>query len=196
MAVVIPTTYGSIDDSTTVTTTTSTAVGIDPEVQAADAAAPLVDDAFDTDQTYYLRNGNHYRTQRWTAQRIWNLLFPLLIAGLLMGGAALYLFHDFSHLYPGQGNGSTPSYKDVSTTTTSSENTKSNGDENNNIYSTTTTNSRSSGKSKNQQHHDHTTFVTPNDDIGASCSLHPDCSMLTGNCCPTVDGKTLECCNP
>ena len=192
------TTYGSIEDSTTATT----AAGIiDPEVETADAA-PLVDDSlFDADQTYYLKNGHH--NSQWTAQRIWNLLLPLIFAALLIGGAAMFLLRDFSHLYPGEGGGST---KDTSgsipTTTTNIERSsyqKPTTSERDSSHSTITTSSRNSGNSdsssssnKNNEKH-HSTFVPPND--GASCSLHPDCSLLIGNCCPTVDGKHLECCS-
>jgi hypothetical protein len=169
--------YGSIDDPTT---TATTAAGIDPEVETADAA-PSVDDPFDADPTYYLKHNPH--NSRWTTQRIWNLVLPLLVAGLLIGGAALFLLRDFSNLYPGQGNGGgsrTASYREPTTSGSSS----SNSDE---------SKSYTSSRSSSNKHH-HSTFVPPNDDIGASCSLHPDCSLLIGNCCPTTDGKTLECC--
>ena len=192
------TTYGSIEDSTTATT----AAGIiDPEVETADAA-PLVDDSlFDADQTYYLKNGHH--NSQWTAQRIWNLLLPLIFAALLIGGAAMFLLRDFSHLYPGEGGGSTTDTSgSIPTTTTNIERSsyqKPTTSERDSSHSTTTTTSRSSGSSdsssssnKNNEKH-HSTFVPPND--GASCSLHPDCSLLIGNCCPTVDGKHLECCS-
>ena len=193
------TTYGSIEDSTTATT----AAGIiDPEVETADAA-PLVDDSlFDADQTYYLKNGHH--NSQWTAQRIWNLLLPLIFAALLIGGAAMFLLRDFSHLYPGEGGGSTTDRSGSIPTTTTANSERSSyqkptTSERDSSHSTTTSSSRSSGSSdsssssnKNNEKH-HSTFVPPND--GASCSLHPDCSLLIGNCCPTVDGKHLECCS-
>ena len=186
-------TYGSIHHDDTTTATAAATVGMDPEVETADAAAPLIDDdpLFDTDPTYYLKHGrhnNHNNNDRWTTQRIWSLLLPLLIAGLLIGGAALFLLRDFSNLYPGQGNeggGNRGSYSE----TVSSGSSKSNSDE------TTSYTSSSGGSSSSSNRHHHTSFTPPNEDIGASCSLHPDCSMLIGNCCPTVDGKTLECCS-
>jgi len=30
---------------------------------------------------------------------------------------------------------------------------------------------------------------------GAACAAHPACSGLVGNCCPTIDGVILACCN-
>lgn len=35
----------------------------------------------------------------------------------------------------------------------------------------------------------------PTEHDDASCSAHPSCHGLTGDCCPTEDGETLECCD-
>lgn len=190
---VVPT-YGSVLDTTATTTTTkNTAAGrsssIDPEVATADAA-PMDDDPdYAVDATYYLKPD-----RRWTTRRFWNLCGPLCVAGLLVGGAALWLSRDFNHLYPGQGNGE-PTVTHVYATSSGSSSSSSSGGSS----PTTTTDEvhlRDSDPTQSR-HRSHSTtrasFDPPND--GASCSLHPDCSMLTGSCCPTVQGKTLECCS-
>jgi hypothetical protein len=177
----VRTTYGSVEDTTTATTP----VTIDPEIQTADAASSVDDDPFDANHTYYLKgDGRPY----WTTQRIWNLLLPLLVAGLLIGGAAAFLLRDFGTLYPGQGNGGT----DTSQSIPSRSSTSSIKDSTNNDGNSGTSQSYSSNSSN--KHHHKNDFLPPND-AGATCSVHPDCSMLIGNCCPTVEGKMLECCN-
>jgi hypothetical protein len=174
------TTYGSVADTTTATTTTNAT--IDPEIQTADAASS-VDDLYDADNTYYLKGDGR---RIWTPERIWNLVLPLLIAGLLVGGAAMFLLRDFGTLYPGQGNTRTSTSIPSGSTTFSNKDT-TNDDE-------IAAKSHSSSSSSNIKQHHTKNFIPPND-VGASCTVHPDCSMLVGNCCPTVEGKMLECCD-
>ncbi len=185
---IVPT-YGSvIDTTTTAATTTNASRNIDPEVATADAAPSMIDDDPDyaVDATYYLKPD-----RQWTTRRFWNLCGPLCVAGLLVGGTALWLSRDFKHLYPGQGNGE-PTHLYASNTGSSSSSSSSSSSP-----TTTTDGARSRDSDPTQSHHrPHSTtraFDPPND--GASCSLHPDCSILTGSCCPTVQGKTLECCS-
>lgn len=179
----VGTTYGSIEDSNTI------AASIDPEVEKADAS-PAVDDPYDSEQTYYLKD-----TRPWTSQRIWNLFLPLLVAVLLVGGAALFLLRDFGTLYPGQGNSGADTSRSIpiaSGSTTYSDKTFPTIDDKN---SNSDNDQSSRSRDKIAEHHSsERNYITSKDDIGASCNLHPDCSMLIGRCCPTFDGKMLECC--
>jgi hypothetical protein len=183
----VVTTYGSVVDGSA--TSVVTPAPIDPEIESADAA-PLLDDPFDADQTYYLKTSSH---RTWTTQRIWSLILPLLCAGLLIGGSAFFLLRDFGHLYPGEGNGGSDTSRSIPTgsnykeesTITDKISTSNSQDKYGSLVSTTS----------NKQHHTASRDYIPPDDAGASCAVHPDCSLLIGNCCPTVDGKMLECCS-
>lgn len=142
------------------------------------------DTPFDPDNTYYLKD-----TSRWTTRKVVSIAVPILAAMMVMGGIALFLLKDFNHLYPGRGGDKSPFYSNsggVATPKSSSSDTKSPV-----AFSTT------------KQHHDSTTpasspsknkVVYTVDAAGASCAVHPDCSLLSGNCCPTAEGLMLACC--
>lgn len=157
--------YGSVDDQP---------ASRDPELDTADAA-PITE----FDAAYYLKDSQE---SCWNPRRLGNLLGPLLVAALIMGGAAAFLLRDFGTLYPGSGGGGSDTSRaiqpnDVSSSSSSSSPTKSS----------------SSGSSTSASRHHSKGFVPPND-AGADCSVHPDCSMLLGKCCPTLDGEMLDCC--
>jgi hypothetical protein len=160
--------YGSVEDQPATR---------DPELDTADAAP-----ATDFDAAYYLKDSQPF----WNARRLGNLLGPLLVAALIMGGAAAFLLRDFGNLYPGSGSGGSDTSRaikpsDFSKTPTDSSST------------TEKKSSFTSGGGTSSSRH-HTKEDVPPKDVGADCNVHPDCSMLIGKCCPTLDGEFLECC--
>lgn len=111
-----------------------------------------------------------------------NALLPILICTVLMGAIAFSLFRSFDSLYPGHGNGS--SYGDIPSTI----NTGTNED----AKSGTTSN-----RDKNSLNDNKSAQENLNSSSMANCALHSKCEMLglTGACCPTSSGVTLQCCN-
>jgi hypothetical protein len=165
--------YGSVEDQNTAR---------DPELDTADAA-PVTD----FDAAYYLKDTQPF----WNARRLGNLLVPLLVAALIMGGAAAFLLRDFGTLYPGSGSGGSDTSRaikpsDFTSSSSSASDTTSTSDQK-------SSSSSSSGTSSSSRHHSKE-FMPPND-AGADCNVHPDCSMLLGKCCPTLDGEKLDCCS-
>ena len=135
-------------------------------------------DYFDADDTYYLKEGGGSSGP--TSQRLKKLLvtaFPIIIAALIVGGAVFYLLNDFGHLYPGRSGDPTHGGYKSSTTTTSSSNAVDD-------FAPEPTQTKSTTKS-----------TTTKSTAAAACSAHDSCSGLEGNCCPTDDGKNLDCCN-
>ena len=154
--------YGSVEEKP----------AVDPELDTADAAP-----ATDFDAAYYLKDPK----ECWNARRLGNLLVPLIVAFLIMGGAALFLLRDFGTLYPGRGNGGVDTSRAIEPSNVSEKPT-----------ATKTSSSSASDASSTSSRH-HKDFTPPND-AGANCNVHPDCSMLIGKCCPTDDGEMLDCC--
>lgn len=61
-----------------------------------------LDKPFDAAHTYYLP-GDKKLSREERLRRILTIGLPIIIALLIMGGAALYLLKDFNRLYPGPG---------------------------------------------------------------------------------------------
>jgi len=163
-------------------------------VASADDEEKAVDQSFDAANTYYLRE-----TTRWSTKKCLLIAVPILGAILIVGGFALFLLRDFSHLYPGRGgdksgyyahggehvvpsSSKTTSGVNAPMTPSSKTDDDETGDESSESKTTTTTK------------HDKSKSVAPNKDAGATCAVHPDCAGLIGNCCPTDKGVVLECC--
>jgi hypothetical protein len=159
--------YGSVEDKPATR---------DPELDTADAAP-----ATDFDAAYYLKQPQ----QCWNAQRLWNLLMPLVVAALIVGGAAAFLLRDFGNLYPGSGNGGTDTSRAIKPSDFSNPSSEATSVSNEKKESSSTSGTSSRHRTKD--------FVPP-DDAGSYCDVHPDCSMLIGKCCPTPEGKMLDCC--
>jgi hypothetical protein len=177
--------YGSIASSAPSAASRSE---VDPLIGSSQ---PLAADevSFDANQTYYLKPNT-----RWTRRKIWATTVPILAACIVMGGIAYFLLRDFGHLYPGRGGDRSPFYSNggMSPVTEKEESESSvskasNGVEN---FPSKRTGSRSSGTAGTSKHNEDTTL-----DAGANCAVHPDCSKLAGDCCPTSDGHMLVCCN-
>ena len=106
---------------------------------------------------------------------------PLLVAALVMGGAALYLVHDFGFLYPGGGRSQPEPYYHSGTTTP-----------------TTTTHANDKPVYDTKAKHVDSTVIRDNSTSfhgEAACLAHPKCSGLVGDCCPTPDKEVLWCCS-
>lgn len=125
------------------------------------------DTSFQTENAYYLKDATPM-----SAKKFLLLAVPILGAVLMMGGIVIFLLRDFGHLYPGRGGDRGYSFPNGGgsehTTTTAS----SSADD-------TTFHRGSSSKSS----------------ASSKCTSYPKCSPLTGQCCPTLDGVFLECCN-
>lgn len=139
---------------------------------------------YNIDNTYYL--GETSLTPQQRRKKCIYSVVPLLMAVLIVGGAAAYLLRDFSHLYPT----SPTSGGDIS-----SSSGNSNHDNNDRTTSTTTwtniptvvTSHKSSSSSSSSLRH----FPL------ATCEDNSKCSELglSGLCCPTGAGVMLLCCD-
>jgi hypothetical protein len=141
-----------------------------------DQQSHLLDNEFNADNAYYLKE-----TQTWTVRKIAMLLVPLCGAALIIGGAVWYLTADFNHLYPGRGS----SNRSPSSGTTTIKSIEVSAPEKKPLEYP----SQSSSIPYSEQ-----TDVEKTANLQAKCSVHPGCLALTGNCCPTSEGMTLECC--
>ena len=146
------------------------------------AATEAKDEAFDEKNAYYLKETTLTREQK--IRKCTAVAVPLLAAVLLVGGAALYLLRDFDLLYPGRGSGNSqepsnyiPSKYDQHTVVSEEPDSSS---------SKSSTHSGPSSSSSEKK--------DPSD-MASSCVAHEKCSGLVGECCPTLDGKFLLCCN-
>ena len=145
--------------------------GSNDEEHAAD------DQPFDAAHTYYLTDNT-----RWTVKKVLLVAVPILAAAMIVGGFAFFLLRDFSHLYPGRGGDKSDYYAHGGEKVVPSSSSTTGIDSPITPASSTTADYKSkSGSSKH-------------DDIGATCGVHPDCAHLLGNCCPTPEGKMLDCC--
>lgn len=127
--------------------------------------------SFQEENTYYLKE-----SPPMSAKKVLLLAVPILGAVLMMGGIVLFLLRDFGHLYPGRGGD--PGYSNPNA-----------GDDESRHHSTTRIHSL--GNTDDTAFDSKSTKST----VSAKCSAHPKCSPLTGQCCPTLDGIKLECCN-
>lgn len=168
--------------------TTLRSYGAVPAAKSDEEAAG-VDEFFDAEHAYYLKD-----TSRLTVRKFLIILCPILGAILIMGGISLFLFKDFSHLYPGRGGDKTQGgYSSGGI----EEEVKPSSSGSSGIVPRTSSAS-SSSTSKHQGETPSTISTSTEmdfDDAGATCAVHPDCSDLDGYCCPTSDGNMLECCN-
>jgi hypothetical protein len=176
--------YGAVESSAH-----SVASGSEVDPLIGSSQPSVADDvSFDANQTYYLKPNT-----RWTRRKIWATAVPILAACIVMGGIAYFLLRDFGHLYPGRGGDRSPFYSNggMSPSTEKEDSQSSMSKESTVVehFPSKRTGSRSSGASTVKNHEDTTL------DAGASCAVHPDCSKLAGDCCPTSDGHMLVCCN-
>ena len=146
-----------------------------------------VDQSFDAANTYYLTDNS-----RWTIKKMFLIAVPILAAAMIVGGFALFLLRDFSHLYPGRGGDKT-SYHAVgvervvpsSSTHSGTDSAVAGGHISGNSDSQTVSTKNDKGKS----------WPSHDEDIAATCGVHPDCASLIGNCCPASSGIMLDCCH-
>jgi len=158
----------------------------------ADEENAKLDQAFDPSNTYYLQDQT-----RWTLKKILLVVVPILGAVLIVGGFALFLLRDFSHLYPGQNGDKSGYYAHGGEHVVPSSN-GGGGDEEEihaplGPYSKHKEDSDYEDETSSKHHGSSGSSTTPSD-AGATCAVHPDCSGLIGNCCPTTAGTFLECC--
>lgn len=129
------------------------------------------DGNFDENQTYYLEEKRLSREQR--LRQFFLVTLPILIGVLVLGGSAVYLLQHFDRLYPG-GQGRKPEHSRA-------QPVKPDYNENEDTNTSTLAPTRNNKKASKTD--------------TASCSAHSKCSALIGLCCPTEDGKFLDCCN-
>ena len=91
--------------------------------------------------------------------------------------AVWYLLSDFNHLYPGPG---------PTTTSTGTEGHTIRVPPPPSVAAVAPSPQKVTQKSNNEK---------TNSDDAVSCSSHPACSGLIGDCCPTSTGVLLECCS-
>ncbi|CAB9519703.1 expressed unknown protein [Seminavis robusta] len=136
--------------------------------------------SFDEKDTYYLNESRLTPEER--KRKCLLLAVPLVLAVLIIGGFTLFLLRDFDFLYPGRNGGNRhrtprtpiPVYPSDTGSSTATEDTSSTGTS----TSTSTSTDSAAGSSP-----------------GASCLAHEKCTGLTGDCCPSIDGLFLQCCN-
>lgn len=144
--------YGSIEDS---------------KVDGSD------DVGFDEESAYYLKSTDPASVR---LRRVVRGSIPIMIAILIIGGAAYFLTKDFSFLYPGA-NGARHQEYPANIEVTSYNAARHHGEYDGIRGPRPTLNSISSQSGE------------------AACSAHEGCSMLVGNCCPSDDGTNLDCCS-
>ena len=59
------------------------------------------DPSFDADNAYYLKDSVSLTPQQ-RIKKFCLVAVPVLVAVVIVGGAALFLLRDFTHLYPGK----------------------------------------------------------------------------------------------
>ena len=101
---------------------------------------------------------------------------PLITAILIIGGFALFLLRNFDMLYPGRnGNGDAPPRR----------------------FDPSIPGGHSGTHSMSEKHLETSPPANggKKDDMASSCFAHEKCTGLVGECCPTLDGVFLGCCN-
>jgi len=68
-----------------------------------------VDHSFDADNLRFLPDEDENLSKAQRVRKYLLVAVPILVAILVVGGAALFLLRDFSHLYPGPGGSSSSS---------------------------------------------------------------------------------------
>jgi len=155
-------------------------------------------DSFDPDQERYIRNNT---SSPLSFRRFALIVTPLLGAVLIVGGAALLLLKNFSHLYPGRG-GVRTSYATSSSSSNRPPLTPPGSSHTSSIPGPLHRGSYEHDGIAPPDGGDQRPPLTPrtkndddDDDDGRSCSSHPACGVLLGDCCPTAGGVYLSCCN-
>jgi len=158
------------------------------------------DAAFDAENTYYLKDSG----RRLTLKKMMLIAVPILAAILIMGGAALFLYRDFNHLYPGaQGDAGSKVWTSSSSTphVSSSSDAESSSAEGKKTpplrISSHSNSSSASTKSKAAETDDFPPAKSGGGDgSSAACWDHVKCAEkgLLGDCCPTAVGDMLFCC--
>ena len=142
---------------------------------------------YNIDNTYYLGETSLSPQQR--RKKFLYSVFPLLMAVLIVGGAAAYLLRDFPHLYPtsptsGGGVSSRSGNHDNDDRTTSTSISTSTSTKTPNVV--IPQKSSSSSSSSSLRH-----FPLATCDDNSKCA---DLGLL-GLCCPTGAGVMLLCCD-
>ncbi|KAL7509170.1 hypothetical protein ACHAXN_006177 [Cyclotella atomus] len=115
---------------------------------------------------HYDENNTRYLNQTpFLWGRFFRAAIPILIALVIMGGFGYGMSHGFNHLYGPSGRDDDSHSTSIKMDTTLVPKSK-----------TTISDSTSKGDSR-------------------QCSMHEKCQGLGGNCCPSDEGITLECCN-
>lgn len=141
---------------------------------AVEAADDHVTEEFDG---RYLEEPTLTKEQR--IRKLTLVVVPLLAAVLIVGGAALFLFRDFDNLYPGHhSSGKEPAIRIHASSSTTSSSSASDSSE-----QTTGTSTAPVNEKKDESH------------LSTSCLAHEKCKGLMGECCPTLEGTFLSCCN-
>jgi hypothetical protein len=137
-------------------------------------------------------------TQKEKTMKIIKIAVPVMIAVLVIGGFAWFLLRDFGHLYPGPSAPvlspshstvvSRPSFPEPPTP---SATTKGKAPTEPAVVSPTATAKQTDHKPSGSSSSDSSSSG------GSDCSLHPKCNSLglTGECCPTISGDSLDCCS-
>lgn len=141
------------------------------------------DKSFDEKNTYYLKEKTLTGDQK--IRKLTAVAVPILIAVVIVGGAALFLLKDFGSLYPGRNGGKEPSSY-----------VSSRSDEYPEI-----TEAPDSITKKTKDHSTHSSSSPPNkykkdpSFVASSCIAHAKCNGLVGDCCPSKSGTFLNCCD-
>mmetsp|Transcript_61659 Transcript_61659/g.68983 ORF Transcript_61659/g.68983 Transcript_61659/m.68983 type:complete len:184 (-) Transcript_61659:2707-3258(-) len=136
---------------------------------------------FKESDLYYYKEDE--RTKREKIIRIMNSTFPILIFILLISGITWGLIQNFGKLYPSpSGQRTSNNIKKSSSHQASSYTTDDGTDDD--IHDTIQT-------------HKISTDTTKKYLASSSCLAYPKCMSLelTGECCPTLAGDKLDCCN-
>mmetsp|Transcript_33190 Transcript_33190/g.38266 ORF Transcript_33190/g.38266 Transcript_33190/m.38266 type:complete len:184 (-) Transcript_33190:2604-3155(-) len=136
---------------------------------------------FKESDLYYYKEDE--RTKREKIIRIMNSTFPILIFILLIGGITWGLIQNFGKLYLSpSGHRASNNIKNSSSHQASSYTTDDGTDDD--IHDTIQT-------------HKISTDTTKKYLASSSCLAYPKCMSLelTGECCPTLAGDKLDCCN-
>jgi len=161
-----------------------------------DESNNFLDKSFDESNLYYY-NGSK-PTRRESAARAFRLGVPILVAAMLVGGLALWLFRNIGYLYPTQdpsGGGSHHHHNNAGGSMkkmppSSYPSSSSNTDDDRAVASF-----KDSVPPINPEEVP-TKNATANFS-SSSCAAYPKCAKLelTGECCPTKSGVKLNCCS-
>lgn len=173
--------YGSVSEATETSFFTAKA--------GADDDAEALDRSFNADHTYYLKGGNNL-TLKQKLRKYGAAAVPIVLAALIMGFFTLYLLRNLSSLYPARGDEHATIKRQPGHTTTVSAVDYHHGED------PKTSVTSSEPRNNNPFLDDNEKSVSTKKHGGnASCSAHPNCIRLIGDCCPAANGVTLDCCN-